>query len=87
MPDTNLKVTKISASFGGKVNTGNYSNVDVLVTVEAEIVEGDDVHLAIDEAQHIAKTAVLAEVEALNSPQKLNWLEAVGRADKDDLPY
>lgn len=32
-----MKVTKIAVTYGGKINLGEYSNVDVSVTVEAEV--------------------------------------------------
>lgn len=88
MDETNIKVTKISASFGGKVNIGNYQNVDLAVTVEAEVREGDDVHEVIIEAQRIARDAVMAEATAIPSPQARGWRDAVRSApDPDKLPY
>lgn len=87
MEKPTIKVTKISATFGGKVNIGNYQNVDLAVTVEAEVRDGDDVYETIIEAQRIARQCVIAEAESLDSPQARAWRDVVRIKPDTELEF
>jgi hypothetical protein len=83
-----MEVKRITATFGGTVQVADYQPAHFSVTVEAELQSHEDVHAAIAGLQDIARSAVLMEVEDLETPRKATWLKAVRSAsDPDDLPY
>lgn len=82
-----MKVTKITVTFGGKVNTGNYSNVDIAVTHEVELAEGENPVEATITAMKRVKALAVTEVKALNSRQTEDWLRVMHNGTDDNIPY
>lgn len=82
-----MKVKKITVTFGGKVNTGNYSNVDISVTHEVELEEGENPVDATIQAMKRVKALAVTEVKALNSSQTVGWLSVMDNGSDDNIPY
>jgi hypothetical protein len=82
-----MKVTKITVTFGGKVNTGNYSNVDIAVTHEVELAEGENPVDVTVQALKRVKALAVSEVKALNSRQTEDWLRVMHNGSDDNIPY
>lgn len=82
-----MKVTKITVTYGGKVNIGNYSNVDIAVTHEVELAEGDNPVDVTVQAMKRVKVLAVSEVKALNSREAANWLRVMDNGKDDYIPY
>jgi hypothetical protein len=73
-----MKITKITVSFEGTINLGNYQNIKVGATAEAEIEDGDLLSTEADIADlyHSLRASIRSEVDKMESPMTESWLKA-----------
>lgn len=60
-----MKITKITATYGRVFNLGNFNNVRIETTLEAEIEEGDAVDACFEELRSQAREQVAMEYDRI----------------------
>jgi len=60
-----MKLTKIRATYGGKLNLGNFQSAEITMTLEAELEAGEDRKAAYKQLFAMAREAVIEEARPL----------------------
>ena len=57
-----MKLTTITATYGRKHNLGNYNNLNIELTLSADLEPGDDEALAAEALRSMARNQVMLEL-------------------------
>lgn len=82
-----MNLNRLMVTYGGTINTGDYSNVKIEVSVEATLDEGDNPHGAKDVLLAQARAAYISEVVELaeRNHTAFNYLRTLDPATADAL--
>lgn len=61
-----MRLKEISATYGRKVNLGDYNSQHVEITLWAELEDGDDLELAANGLRQMDRNQVMAELAIIN---------------------
>lgn len=68
-----MNITKVAASYARKQNTGDYSSIDVHVSYEAELDEGEEAREVTAALREMAKRDVLDQIWADRASYSEDW--------------
>jgi hypothetical protein len=80
-----MKITKITVSFEGTINLGNYQNIKVGATAEVEVSEGETPAAVIGSVFNDLRESLRAEVDLIDTQTTASWLRATALKSGNEL--